>query len=190
MSIAERTFMDIAIGTRAPQRIVFKLFARKCPIAVRNFVELCTGVLPAGVDDPRGKERLAAEDAFPALTYRNSVFHRVEKGYLIQGGDIVTATGTGQLSIYGDSFSAPEEVSASVFDRRGLVGTACSSPNANGSQFFVLTRDGATHLNGTCICFGEVIKGFDVVREIEQVPVDPSGFPSLSVSVVDCGVLK
>nr|7AOI_BZ Chain BZ, Peptidyl-prolyl cis-trans isomerase [Trypanosoma brucei] len=188
--ISERAFMDIAIGTKAPRRIVFKLFPRKCPSAVKNFIELCSGNVSTDTYESGNRDKLISESALPQLTYKNSTFHRVEKGYLIQGGDIVTGRGTEQLSIYGGTFSAPEEVRASVFDKPGLVGTASSSPNAHGSQFFILTAKEANHLNGTCICFGQVADGLDVVQEIEQVPIDPSGFPSLKVSIVDCGVLE
>ncbi|CCD21390.1 putative Cyclophilin type peptidyl prolyl cis trans isomerase [Trypanosoma vivax] len=185
-------FMDVAIGLRSPRRIEFKLFTRKCPEATENFTKLCTGgnVLPrvpstSGLGDPS-----FADQFLPQLTYKNSIFHRVVKGYLIQGGDVTSGRGTGQLSIYGETFVAPDEVVASVFDRRGLVGTANSAPHLNGSQFFILTANGASHLNGTCICFACIANGYDVVEAIEQLQLEPSGFPSERVAIVDCGVLK
>ncbi|RNF24871.1 cyclophilin-like protein [Trypanosoma conorhini] len=191
LASAGRAFMEVAIGPGSPRRIEYELFTRKCPVAAENFLKLCTGenVLPrvpstAGLGDP------AFGDQFlPQLTYRGSTFHRVHRGYLVQGGDIVGGAGTGQLSIYGDTFDAPEEVRAAVFDQRGLVGTAVSAPHLNGSQFFILTAEAAPHLNGTCICFGRVVRGYDVVEAIERVPLAPSGFPAQRVVVVECGKL-
>ncbi|EKF28442.1 cyclophilin-like protein, putative [Trypanosoma cruzi marinkellei] len=191
LASAGRVFMDVAIGSCSPKRIEYELFTRKCPVAVENFLKLCTGenVLPrvpstTGMGDPSFGDQF-----LPQLTYKNSTFHRVHKGYLIQGGDIVSGQGTEQLSIYGETFDAPDEVTSSVFDQRGLVGTAVSAPHLNGSQFFILTAKEAPHLNGTCICFGRVVKGFDAVEEIERVPLTPSGFPSRRVTIVDCGRL-
>ncbi|ORC91490.1 putative cyclophilin-like protein [Trypanosoma theileri] len=184
--------MDVAIASRSPKRIEYELFTGKCPVAAENFLKLCTGenVVPpvsstTGLSDPSFRDQF-----LPQLTYKNSTFHRVHKGYLIQGGDIVSGKGTEQLSIYGETFDAPDEVSSSVFDKRGLVGTAVSAPHLNGSQFFILTAKEAPHLNGTCICFGRVVNGFDVVEEIERVPLSPSGFPSERITIVDCGKLR
>ncbi|KEG10598.1 putative cyclophilin-like protein [Trypanosoma grayi] len=191
LASAGRVFMDVAIGSHSPKRIEYELFS-KCPVASENFLKLCTGenVLPR-VPSTTGLGDMSFGDQFlPQLTYKKSTFHRVQRGYLIQGGDIVSGRGTGQLSIYGETFDAPEEVSASVFDQRGLVGTAVSAPHLNGSQFFILTAKEAPHLNGTCICFGRVVKGLDVVEAIERLPLDPTGFPSERVAIVDCGKLR
>ncbi|KAK7196160.1 cyclophilin 10 [Novymonas esmeraldas] len=188
---AGNAFMDIAIGRRPPRRVSFELFTKKCPIAAENFLKLCTGenVLPPvssidGIGEPSFRDQF-----LPQLTYRNSTVHRVCRGYLVQGGDIVSDKGTGQLSIYGDTFDAPEEVRASRFDRKGLLGTAVSAPHLNGSQFFILTADKAPHLDGTCICFGRVVDGWDVVDEIEAIPLTAAGEPAERVVVVECGKL-
>lgn len=186
-----RVFMDVAIGRSEPRRITYELFQKQCPVAAENFLKLCTGenVLPQvssieGLGDPA-----FADQFLPQLTYRHTTFHRVHRNYLVQGGDLVSAKGTSQLSIYGETFDAPEEVKASVFDKKGLVGTAVSAPHLNGSQFFILTADAAPHLNGTCICFGRVVDGWDVVEAIEAVPLGTNGFPSERITVVDCGQL-
>lgn len=186
-----RVFMDVSIGCAEPRRITYELFAKRAPVAAENFYKLCTGenVLPQlstvqGLGDPS-----FADQFLPQLTYHNTSFHRVSKGYVVQGGDLVAGAGTGQLSIYGETFDAPEEVRASVFDKRGLLGTAVSAPHLNGSQFFILTADSALHLNGTCICFGRVADGWDVVEAIEAVPLGPGGVPSERITVVGCGTV-
>lgn len=184
-------FMDVAIGSREPRRISFELFSRSCPVACENFLKLCTGenVLPQvssieGIEDPSFTDQF-----LPQLSYRNTTVHRIHRGYLIQGGDIVSSKGTGQISIYGETFDAPNEVRASKFNRRGLLGTAVSAAHLNGSQFFILTADQAPHLDGTCICFGRVVDGWSVVEEIELVPLGVNGFPKEAITVVDCGKL-
>nr|CCM19659.1 cyclophilin=10, putative [Leishmania guyanensis] len=188
---SRHAFMDITIGRQDPQRVSFELFMKKCPVASDNFLKLCTGenVLPRvssidGIGEPSFRDQF-----LPQLTYRNTTVHRVCKGYLVQGGDIVSGQGTGQLSIYGEFFDAPEEVKASKFDRMGLLGTAVSAPHLNGSQFFILTADKAPHLNGTCICFGRVVDGWAVVKAIEAIPLTVTGEPVERVVVVDCGKL-
>lgn len=95
----------------------------------------------------------------PQLTYRSSTFHRICPGFLIQGGDVIGNSGTGQLSIYGETFDAPEETALSVFDSQGLLATAVSAPHLNHSQFFILTAHQAPQLNRSCICFGKVHSG-------------------------------
>ncbi|KAG5490198.1 hypothetical protein JKF63_00317 [Porcisia hertigi] len=189
---AVNVFMDIVIGSQPPRRISFELFTKRCPIASENFLKLCTGenVLP-NVSSIEGIGEPSFRDQFlPQLTYRNTTVHRICKDYLIQGGDIVSGQGTGQLSIYGESFDAPEEVKSSKFDQKGLLGTAVSAPHLNGSQFFILTADKAPHLDGTCICFGRVVGGWDVVEDIERVPVTAAASkPVARIVVVDCGQL-
>ena len=142
--LAGNAFMDVAIGHEKPRRISFELFTKKCPVAAENFLKLCTGenVLPR-VSSVEGLGEPSFGDQFlPQLTYRNTTFHRVSKGYLVQGGDIVSGNGTHQLSIYGDTFDAPEEV-----------------------------------------------KGWDVVEEIEVVPLTAAGTPAKKVVIVECGKL-
>ncbi|KAG5464154.1 hypothetical protein LSCM1_00334 [Leishmania martiniquensis] len=190
-AVGGHAFMDIAIGSQPPRRVTFELFTKRCPVASNNFLKLCTGenVLPRvssidGISDPSFRDQF-----LPQLTYRNTTVHRVCKGYLVQGGDIVSGKGTGQLSIYGEYFDAPEEVKVSKFDQKGLLGTAVSAPHLNGSQFFILTAEKAPHLNGTCICFGRVVDGWTVVKAVEDVPLTVAGEPAERVVVVDCGKL-
>ncbi|EPY25012.1 peptidylprolyl isomerase [Strigomonas culicis] len=189
---AGHAFMDIAIGSRAPRRVTFELFSKKCPVACENFAKLCSGenVLPhspsvEGLGDPSFGDQF-----LPQLTYQGTTFHRVVKGFLVQGGDIVSGAGTEQLSVYGETFDAPEEVQQSQFAERGLLGTAVSAPHLNGSQFFIVTAESAHHLDGTCICFGRVAEGWDVIKEIEALPVSISGQPAEVVKVVECGKLN
>lgn len=96
--------------------------------------------------------------------YDGTVFHRVIKGFMIQGGD-PTATGRGGESLWGGKFE--DEVSQSVqFDNAGLLAMANAGPHTNGSQFFITTAS-TPWLNGHHTIFGKVVSGYDVVRKIE-----------------------
>lgn len=97
--------------------------------------------------------------------YNGTVFHRVIKEFMIQGGD-PTGTGRNGASIWGIPFQ--DEVRKDVvFDRPGLVAMANSGPNTNGSQFFITTAK-TPWLNMRHTIFGEVVSGYDVVQKIEN----------------------
>ena len=100
--------------------------------------------------------------------YNGLIFHRVIKGFMIQGGD-PTGTGRGGESIWGKPFK--DEFGPNVvFDRPMLLAMANRGPETNGSQFFI-TLAPTDWLNGKHTIFGEVIKGEDAVRKIENVSV-------------------
>lgn len=98
--------------------------------------------------------------------YDGTIFHRVIKEFMIQGGD-PKGTGTGGESIWGKSFE--DEVSPKkTFNKKGLLAMANSGPNTNGSQFFITTTDKASWLNNKHTIFGEVISGYNTVEKIEK----------------------
>jgi len=113
--------------------------------------------------------------------YNGIVFHRVIKGFMIQGGD-PTGTGRGGSSVWGKPFD--DEVSPSVtFDKRGLLAMANAGPNTNGSQFFI-TVAATPWLNGRHTVFGEVVAGYDVVQKIENVPTGSGDRPVAEQKIV------
>eukprot|EP00850_Spirogloea_muscicola_P005916 SM000027S09697 [mRNA] locus=s27:878856:881525:- [translate_table: standard] len=108
-----------------------ELWPKEAPKATRNFVQLCA-------------------DGY----YDGAPFHRVIKGFMVQGGD-PTGTGTGGASIYGAPF-ADEIHSRLRFSHRGLVACAnAGAPNSNNSQFF-FTLDRCDWLNKKHTIFGKV----------------------------------
>ncbi|KAK8825410.1 hypothetical protein WA538_003106, partial [Blastocystis sp. DL] len=147
-----RVFFDISIGGQPAGRITFELFSDIVPKTAENFRCLCTG--------EKGKGR-QGED----LCYKNSIFHRVIPGFMLQGGDITDFNGYGGESIYGTKFA--DESFVVRHDRAGLLSMANAGPNTNGSQFFITTVP-TPHLNGHHVVFGQVIDGMDVVKKIES----------------------
>jgi peptidylprolyl isomerase len=119
--------------------------------------------------------------------YNGVMFHRVIKGFMIQGGD-PEGTGMGGQSIWGKPFA--DEVKEDVrFDKVGLVAMANAGPNTNGSQFFITTSTPA-HLNMKHTIFGQVIKGYDVVQKIESAQTGPNDRPVAAQKIIKAYVKK
>jgi len=106
--------------------------------------------------------------------YDGVAFHRVIKGFMIQGGD-PTGTGAGGESAWGKEFE-DEYAEGVAFTKAGLLAMANRGPNTNGSQFFITTAS-TPWLNNRHTIFGEVTKGYDVVEKIENVKTDPMDKP-------------
>ncbi len=106
--------------------------------------------------------------------YDGVIFHRVIKDFMIQGGD-PSGTGTGGQSCWGGKFG--DELHRDVnFGKKGLLAMANAGPNTNGSQFFITTAK-TPWLNMKHTIFGEVVEGYDVVENIENVATDGSDRP-------------
>lgn len=113
--------------------------------------------------------------------YNGLIFHRVIKGFMIQGGD-PTGTGMGGESIWGKPFE--DEVSpVAKFDGPGILAMANSGPNTNGSQFFI-TCAKTPWLNMRHTIFGEVVSGLEVVQKIENTPVNGEDRPIAEQKIV------
>lgn len=113
--------------------------------------------------------------------YNGLIFHRVIKGFMIQGGD-PTATGAGGESIWGKPFE--DEVTPSAqFDSPGILAMANAGPNTNGSQFFITTAK-TPWLNMRHTIFGEVISGYEVVQKIEGVETSSSDRPKVEQKIL------
>jgi len=116
------------------------LNAQKTPITVNNFVTL-------------------AKKNF----YNNTIFHRVIKGFMIQGGD-PNGNGTG-----GPGYKFNDEAFEGEY-KRGTIAMANAGPNTNGSQFFIMHKDYPLPKN--YVIFGQVIEGIEVVDKIAETPVE------------------
>jgi peptidyl-prolyl cis-trans isomerase A (cyclophilin A) len=127
--------IDTDLGT-----LKCELFSDKAPITVANFVGLARGLRP--FRDPSGSwvKRPA---------YDGTTFHRVIKGFMIQGGD-PAGTGAGE-----PGYVIPDELwSGATHDKRGQLCMANRGPNTNGMQFFI-TDKAAPHLDRSYTIFGQ-----------------------------------
>lgn len=167
----------IAVLNTNHGQIKIRLFPQAAPKAVENFIGLI-------------------ENKY----YDKTIFHRVIKDFMIQGGD-PTATGRGGKSIWNKAFE--DEFSINFRNIRGALSMANAGPNTNGSQFFIVqvpscqediirqmedagpsrgfTEDvieayknngGAWWLDGKHTVFGQVFQGLDVVDEITGLEVN------------------
>jgi len=108
--------------------------------------------------------------------YNGVIFHRVIKGFMIQGGD---PTGTGRG---GPGYQFEDEFNQHKVDR-GALAMANAGPNTNGSQFFIVTADACPWLDGKHTVFGQVTNGMDVVNAISAVETDAADRPHESVVI-------
>ncbi|OGE84999.1 MAG: hypothetical protein A3J48_00640 [Candidatus Doudnabacteria bacterium RIFCSPHIGHO2_02_FULL_46_11] len=116
--------------------------------------------------------------------YNNSPFHRIIKGFMIQGGDFTNGDGTGGESIYGGPFEDELEQSAKSYKegyKRGVIAMANRGPNTNGSQFFINLVDNNSVLSKNYTIFGQVSEGMEVVDKIADIPVLENAYGELSV---------
>jgi len=152
-------------------RLKMELFSDIVPTTAENFRQLCTGEILQN-KKPMG--------------YKGSLFHRIIKGFMIQGGDFIHSDGTGSFSIYGGKFD--DENFKVKHTEPGLLSMANSGANTNGCQFFI-TCDPAEWLDGKHVVFGRVIEdGLRIVRMIENVTVvGQNNKPKLPIAIAQCG---
>ncbi len=140
--------------------IELELYPDSAPKTVENFIKL-------------------AGDDF----YNDTKFHRVIKGFMIQGGDPYTK-GTDE-SVYGTGGPGYkfEDEPNDLPMVRGMIAMANSGPDTNGSQFFIITAKETPWLIGKHTVFGKVIAGMDVVDKIENSKVNENDLPLTPVVV-------
>ena len=148
---ADKGTAEIAVMATSMGTIEIELYRNDAPRTVDNFV------------------KLAEQKYFDGIK-----FHRIAKGFVIQGGD-PTGTGGGGKSIYGKEFEDELNPAAPSFKTgyvRGTVAMANRGPNTNTSQFFIMLQD-APRLPKAYTIFGRVVSGLDVVDRIGAVEITP-----------------
>ena len=113
--------------------------------------------------------------------YDGIIFHRVIKGFMLQGGD-PTGTGRGGQSAWGGRFNDEINRSSDLYQKgyqAGTVAMANAGPNTNGSQFFIMHVDHPLPPNYTI--FGRVTEGQEVVNSIAESPTDQNDRPKSPV---------
>ena len=141
MNIDEKGNYSAVIETSLGS-IEIELFTDIAPITVNNFVNL-------------------SNDGY----YDNVIFHRVIKGFMIQGGD-PSGTGHGEMGKY-PGYEFQDELNNPMQYEKGIVAMANRGPNTNGSQFFIMHVDYPLPYDYTI--FGKVSNGIDVVDAIANV---------------------
>jgi cyclophilin family peptidyl-prolyl cis-trans isomerase len=133
--------------------IAIELFDDDAPKTVKNFLKL-------------------SREGF----YNGVIFHRIIPDFMIQGGD-PTGTGSGGPGYqFEDEFNDNKVV-------RGALAMANAGPNTNGSQFFIVTTEAASWLDGKHTVFGRVTDGMDVVDTISAVETGPGDRPVADVVI-------
>ena len=120
--------------------------------------------------------------------YKSCPFHRVIKGFMVQGGDFMNSDGTGRMSIYGDCFA--DESFSIRHSSAGLLSMANSGPGTNGCQFFI-TCAKTDWLDGKHVVFGKLLddESMLLLRKMENVPVGDNSKPKLPIIIEQCGEL-
>ncbi|WP_099832793.1 peptidylprolyl isomerase [Streptococcus suis] len=176
--------------------ITIKLFPEQAPLTVENFLT-------------------HAKEGY----YNGTIFHRVIKDFMIQGGDPL-GNGTGGESIWagkdttidaGNGFK--DEISAFLYNIRGSLSMANAGAGTNGSQFFInqnttdmssqlssssypgkiidaYKNGGNPNLDGKHTVFGQVIEGMDIVDKIASVETDTSDKPKTDVKIESIEIIK
>lgn len=152
-----------------------ELFKNVTPRTAENFRQLCTG--------EAGRSKISGRP----LTLKGSSFHRVIKGFMMQGGDFTNHNGTGGESIYGSKFA--DENFTLKHTEKGMLSMANSGKNTNGSQFFV-TFAPASWLNGKHVVFGKVVEGYQICADIEGLRTNSDDKPQQKCVIANCGEIK
>lgn len=176
--------------------ITIKLFPEQAPLTVENFLT-------------------HAKNGY----YNGTIFHRVIKDFMIQGGDPL-GNGTGGESIWAGKgttidagYGFKDEISAFLYNIRGSLSMANAGAGTNGSQFFInqnttdmssqlssssypgkiieaYKNGGNPNLDGKHTVFGQVIEGMDIVDKIAAVETDSSDKPKTDVKIEAIEILK
>jgi cyclophilin family peptidyl-prolyl cis-trans isomerase len=149
--------------------IKIKLDAANAPVTVGNFLKL-------------------ASDGF----YANTKFHRVIKGFMIQGGDPLSkeASKKDRWGTGGPGYSFKDELKGTEKYPQGTLAMANSGPDTNGSQFFIVTASPAAQLPANYTVFGEVVSGMDIALKIENVKTVPGDRPAEDMVIEGVEVLE
>lgn len=176
--------------------ITIKLFPEQAPLTVENFLT-------------------HAKNGY----YNGTIFHRVIKDFMIQGGDPL-GNGTGGESIWAGKgttidagYGFKDEISAFLYNIRGSLSMANAGAGTNGSQFFInqnttdmssqlssskyptkivdaYKNGGNPNLDGKHTVFGQVIEGMDIVDKIASVETDSSDKPKTDVKIESIEIVK
>jgi len=141
---------------------------KKTPMTVANFVGLAEGTL--------------TNASYPPGTpfFKESIWHRVVKGHVIQGGEPAIVKDPANTEVNSVGYEIPNEISDLSHNKAGMIGMANSGPNTNTCEYYITLGD-RSYLDGNYTLFGEVVDGMDVVNKIVQ------GDTTHSITIVRAG---
>jgi len=146
--------------------IIVKLNYKETPVTVANFVTLSEGKNTFVKAEYKGKP-----------FYNGTIFHRVIKDFMIQGGD-PTGTGMGE-----PGYRFEDEIVPTLkHDKKGILSMANAGPATNGSQFFI-TQVPTPHLDGRHTVFGETVKGLEVIDAIANTKTVMNDKPEKDIKI-------
>jgi len=149
-------------------RISVLLDYKKAPMTVANFIGLTEGTI-TNASYPPG-----------VPFYKGSIWHRVVKGHVIQGGEPETVKDPANSDVNSTGYEIPNEISDLSHNKAGMIGMANSGPNTNTCEYYITLAD-RSYLDGNYTLFGEVVDGMDVVNNINQ------GDTTRSITIVRAG---
>jgi peptidyl-prolyl cis-trans isomerase A (cyclophilin A) len=139
-----------------------ELFHKECPETVWNFVNLAEGKQPTVKEGP---------------FYNGIIFHRVIRGFMIQGGCPEGSGRGGPGYRFGDEFNKNLR-----HDSAGILSMANAGPGTNGSQFFI-TLAPTPHLDGRHTVFGKVTRGMETIKQIGDAPTGAMDRPRTDIVI-------
>jgi peptidyl-prolyl cis-trans isomerase A (cyclophilin A) len=146
-----------------------ELFHKDCPETVWNFVNLA-----------EGRQKCNKEGPF----YNGLIFHRVIRGFMIQGGCPEGSGRGGPGYRFEDEFKPNLRHSA-----EGVLSMANAGPGTNGSQFFI-TLGATPHLDNRHTVFGKVVRGMDVVKKIGDAPTGAMDRPREDIKIEEVEIKR
>lgn len=158
---ADLVFLEVGTNGKKLGKIIIKLESKIVPLTCENFRTLCSNNI-----------------------YKGSIFHRIIKNFMIQGGDFTNGDGTGGKSIFGKTFK--DENFKLKHNKPYLLSMANRGKDTNGSQFFITTGP-AKHLDNKHVVFGVVVSGHEIVDQLNVVEVDNDDKPVYDIVVLKSG---
>lgn len=140
------------------------LYCKQAPKTCENFITLCE-----------------------LNRYNGTLFHRLIKGFVMQGGDYENNDGTGGTSIFGNNFE--DEFSNLKHNKRGILSMANSGPNTNNSQFFIIFKE-QPHLDKKHTVFGEVVGNISLLDNLELQETDNFNKPINDIIINNISIHK
>ena len=167
--------IDVTQDNKPLGQIIIRLFNKRAPKTVANFVALAEG--------KNNKKRLKKKYIGKRF-YDGLFFHRVIKGFMIQGGDPL-GTGLG-----GPGYKFYDEFGPGLsHNKAGIVSMANSGPDTNGSQFFI-TLAKTPWLDKKHSVFGEITQGMDVIKKIAETTTSAKDRPFKDIIMKKVTIIK